>query len=226
MAFGLGRRVEHTARLALLLLAGCRAHLGNDNIFLHPESKEFTRRAPAVSHLIFETTKGPFTLELVRANGPLGADRFYNLARLGYYDDTRFHRVVPNYVVQFGINGDPRVNAAWKDHALADDPPRSMNRRGTFAFAFPARPNTRNTQIFINLADNTRSDTEAFTTLGTVIDGMPVLEKLYSGYGENSGGGMRQGKQPPLIEGGNAYMDKEYPFLDRILRVRVNTIQP
>ena len=198
-------------------------------ILLDPTDPEWRRAAPAKSHLRFETTKGVFVLELVRAWGPIGADRLYNLARLGYYDDARFHRVVPHYIVQWGINGNPAVNAAWKDQHIADDPPRSHNVRGTFAFSqFPPGPghvNTRNTEIYVNLRDNPRSDAEPFTMLGTVIEGMDVLDSLYSGYGEKSGGGVRQGKQGPLMEGGNAYMDREYPKLDRILRVTVTTVE-
>jgi peptidyl-prolyl cis-trans isomerase A (cyclophilin A) len=190
-------------------------------LLLDPTNAEWTKPAPAISHLRFETTKGVFVLELNRAWGPIGADRLYNLARLGYYDDARFHRVNPNYIVQFGINGDPAVNAAWKDRWLQDDPPRSHNVRGSFAFAFKAQPNTRNVQVYINLADNTRNDREAFTVLGNVVEGMSVVDSLYSGYGENSGSGMRQGRQPPLEAGGNAYMDREYPKLDRIIRVTV-----
>jgi homoserine O-acetyltransferase len=190
-------------------------------LLLDPSNAEWRRPAPPVSHLRFETTKGVFVLELVRAWGPIGADRLYNLARLGYYDDTRVHRVNRNYIAQFGINGNPAVNAAWKDHYLQDDPPRSNNVRGTFAFAFKAQPNTRNTQIYINLADNSRNNAEAFTVLGTVSEGRSVVDSLYDGYGENSGSGMRQGHQGPLMEGGNAYMDREYPLLDRIIRVTV-----
>ena len=190
-------------------------------LLLDPQSAEWHRPAPSVSHLRFETSKGVFVLELHRDWGPIGADRLYNVARLGYYDDTRIHRVNKNYIAQFGIQGNPAVNAAWREHVLEDDPPRSNNERGTFAFAFKARPNTRNTQIYINLADNHRNDAEAFTVLGTVVEGMSVLDSLYSGYGENSGSGMRQGKQRPLEEGGNAFMDREYPLLDRIIRVTV-----
>lgn len=174
-------------------------------ILLDPANPEWRSPAPAKSHLRFETTKGVFVLELVRAWGPIGADRFYNLARLGYYDDTRFHRVSPGYIVQWGINGNPAVNAAWKGQEIADDPPRSHNVRGTYAFSqFPpssGRTNTRNTQVYINLKDNLRNDREPFTVLGTVVQGMDVLDSLYSGYGEKSGGGVRQGKQGPL-EGG------------------------
>jgi homoserine O-acetyltransferase len=192
---------------------------------LDPASPEWTTPAPPVSHLRFETSKGAFVLELERANGPIGADRLYNLARLGYYDDTRFHRVSKGYIAQFGLHGNPAVNAAWKDRYIADDPPRSQNKRGTFAFSYkgPGKPNTRNTQIYINLADNTRNDTEPFTVLGRVVEGLEVLDSLYSGYGENSGSGVRQGRQGPIETGGNAFMDREYPLLDRILRVTVST---
>lgn len=189
-------------------------------VLQQPEHPEWTRPAPAVSHLRFETTKGTFVLELVRANGPIGADRLYNLVRLGYYDDTRFHRVRSGYIAQWGLHGDSTVNAAWKGRYLADDPPRSRNARGTYAFSYegPGRPNTRNTQIYVNLADNPRNDAEPFTVLGTVVEGMAVLDSLYSGYGEESGSGVRQGRQGPLERGGNAYMDREFPRLDRILR--------
>lgn len=204
------------------------AHTGNwtgarEALLLDPSNAEWRTAAPPVSHLRFETTKGVFVLQLHRAWGPIGADRLYNLARLGYYDDTRIHRVNQGYIAQFGIHGNPAVNAAWKDRYLADDPPRSHNTRGTFAFAFKAQPNTRNMQIYINLADNTRNDAEAFTVLGTLLEGMSAVDSLYAGYGESSGSGMRQGRQPPLEKGGNAYMDREYPRLDRILRVTVRT---
>jgi homoserine O-acetyltransferase len=193
------------------------------SLWLDPSNVEWTRPAPPVSRLRFETTKGSFVLELIREWGPRGADRLYNLVRLGYYDDTRFHRVREGYIAQFGLHGDPAVNAAWKGRYLRDDPPRSRNARGTFAFAYegPGRPHTRNTQIYINLADNVRNDAEPFTVLGRVVEGMDVVERLYAGYGENSGGGVRQGKQGPLAEGGNAYMDREYPRLDRIVRATV-----
>jgi homoserine O-acetyltransferase len=192
-------------------------------ILLDPDHAEWRRPAPPLSHLRFETSKGAFVLELVREWGPIGADRLYNLARLGYYDDTRIHRVNRGYIAQWGINGDPAVNAAWKGRFLRDDPPRSRNARGTFAFSYegPGRPNTRNTQIYVNLADNARNDAEPFTVLGRVIEGMAVLDSLHAGYGERSGSGVRQGRQGPLLAGGNAYIDREFPELDRIVRVTV-----
>jgi homoserine O-acetyltransferase len=189
-------------------------------LLLNPSSPEWRSAAPERSHLRFETTKGVFVLELIREWGSVGADRLYNLVRLGYYNDTRLHRVNRNYIAQWGLHGDSAVNAAWRSHVLQDDPPRSRNARGTFAFAMKGA-NTRNTQIYINLADNPRSDGEAFTILGTVVEGMAALDGLYAGYGENSGSGVRQGRQGPLENGGNAFMDLEYPLLDRIHRAIV-----
>ena len=203
-----------------VLLASQGSGISPDSPLLNPDSPEWKVPAPGVVYLRFETTKGTFTLEMHRDWGPLGADRIYNLARLGYYDDARLHRVRTD-IVHFGIHGDPRVNGIWSKAELPDDPPRSTNRPGTFALAFPARPNSRTTQIYINKTDNARSDPEPFTVLGTVVEGMEVVNALYDGYGETSGGGMRQGKQGPLHEGGNAYMDRMFPRLDRIIRVTV-----
>jgi len=201
--------------------------LSREKLWLDPANPEWVKPAPAVSRLRFETTKGVFVLELNREWGPIGADRLYNLARLGYYDDTRFHRVNRNYIVQWGLHGTPAVNTAWKDKYLQDDPPRSNNVRGTFAFSYkgPGQANTRNTQLYINLADNSRNNVEPFTMLGTVVEGMAVLDSLYSGYGENSGSGVRQGRQGPLETGGNAFMDKEYPLLDKCIRVTVAEVR-
>ena len=211
----------------LLTVLGCARGAAPDSgpgarsLLLDPGHAEWRTPAPAVSQLRFETTKGVFVLELHRDWGPIGADRVYNLARLGYYNDTRLHRVRVD-IAHFGIHGDPQVNAIWTKAELPDDPPRSTNRRGTFALAFPARPNSRTTQIYINKTDNPRSDADAVTVLGTVVEGMDVVDRLYAGYGEESGGGMRQGKQGPLLTGGNAFIDRTYPLLDRIVRVTVH----
>jgi homoserine O-acetyltransferase len=224
-----GRLVALLVAAASCRAAGGGAALPGDadriRLLLNPAHPEWRARAPDTSYLRFETTKGDFVLQLIRSWGPMGADRVYNLARLGYYDDTRLHRVRAD-IAHFGIHGDPRVNAAWAAAPLPDDLPRSANRRGTFALAFPARPGSRTTQIYINRTDNARSDPEPFTMLGTVILGMDVVDRLYDGYGESSGGGMRQGRQGPLLTGGNAFMDSEYPLLDRILRVTVTTARP
>jgi homoserine O-acetyltransferase len=206
---------------------GVAAAASRRTLLLDPSNPEWTRPAPAISRLRVESSKGVFVLELHRDWGPIGADRLYNLARLGYYDDTRVHRMRTGYIAQWGLHGDPAVNAAWKGRYLRDDPPRSRNARGTFAFSYegPGKEHTRNTQLYINLADNVRNDAEPFTMLGTVVEGLAVVDSLYGGYGEESGSGVRQGKQGPLETGGNAFMDRTYPLLDRIYRVTVTTVR-
>src|SRR4026209_2671877 len=167
--------------LVLVMALACAARQSSApaprTLLLDASHEQWSRPAPAVSHLRFETSKGAFVLELHRDWGPIGADRVYNLARLGYYNDTRLHRVRAD-IVHFGIHGDPQVNAVWSKAELPDDAPRSTNRRGTFALAFPARPNSRTTQIYINKTDNVRSDADAFTVLGTVVEGMDVVDRL------------------------------------------------
>jgi peptidyl-prolyl cis-trans isomerase A (cyclophilin A) len=150
------------------------------------------------------------------------ADRFYELVRTKYYDDSRFFRVVPGRWVQFGINGNPKIAQQQRHITIPDDPLKQHNTRGYVAFSNTG-PNTRSTQVYINLGDNTaRNDTEAgFAPFGQVIEGMDVVEKLYGGYGEHSGGGMRAGHQDPMFEGGNAYLDREYPKLDKLIRATI-----
>jgi glyoxylase-like metal-dependent hydrolase (beta-lactamase superfamily II)/cyclophilin family peptidyl-prolyl cis-trans isomerase len=189
-------------------------------ILLDPSHPEWSKPAPPVSRIRFDTGKGPFVIEVVRDWAPLGADRFYNLARLGFHDDARFHRVSEGYIVQFGLPGDPAVTAAWRGRTMPDDPPRSQNQRGTIAFAQMGAA-TRHTQVYINLGDNSRNDVEPFSVFGTVVEGIDVVDRLYAGYGENSGSGMRQGRQGPIESGGNAYLDREFPLLDRIVRACV-----
>jgi cyclophilin family peptidyl-prolyl cis-trans isomerase len=177
-----------------------------------------TGRAPAVYRVQFETTKGSFVVQVTRKWAPRGADRFYELVCGGFYDDSRFFRVRRGFIAQFGIAGDPKRNARWK--AIADDPVTQSNARGTLAFAMTG-PDTRLTQVYINLADNARLDKDGFAPFGRVVAGMDVVDKLYDGYGEESGGGMRGGKQEPLLRGGNAYLDRQYRKLDRIIRASV-----
>lgn len=168
-----------------------------------------------------ETSKGPFVLEIDRAWAPHGADHFFELARARFFDDSRFTRVVPNFIAQFGIAGDSRVNAIWSPRAIPDDPVAHSNVRGTIAFAMTG-PNSRTTQLYINLVDNSRLDAQGFAPIGRVVRGMDIVDRLYSGYGERSGGGMRAGNQAPLLAGGNAYIDREYPLLDRLIRVTLS----
>jgi len=185
-----------------------------------PSAPFWREHAPASYRAKFETTKGVFVLEVTRALSPLGADRFYNLIRAGYYDDTRFTRVVPNFIAQFGVARDSALNAIWYHNTFPDDSVKTSNVRGTFAFAMRG-PNDRTTQIYINVVDNTRNDAQGFSPLGRVVEGMAVVDSLYKGYGENSGGGVRAGRQGPLLWGGNAYVDREYPKLDHLIRATI-----
>ena len=186
----------------------------------NPRHEFWAGRAPGVFPVRFETTRGGFTIEAHRDWAPCGADRFYNLARAGFFDDSRFYRVVPGYIAQFGIAGEPEVARVWRDERIADDAPRQSNRRGTVAYAMTG-PGARTTQIYINLKDNTQLDAQGFAPFGVVSQGWDVVERLYGGYGETSGGGMRAGRQGPLFEGGNAYLDREFPKLDRLRKAQV-----
>jgi cyclophilin family peptidyl-prolyl cis-trans isomerase len=189
-------------------------------VLLHPDNAGWTEASPAVFRARFRTSRGDFVIEVHRDASPRGADRFYNLVRFGYFDDSRVSRVVPGFIVQFGIAGDPAVNEAWKGRTIRDDSVRESNVRGAIAFATTG-PDTRHTQIYISLVDNTRLDAQGFSPFGGVVEGMAVVDSLYGGYGENSGGGMRAGHQGRLLSGGNAYIDREYPLLDRIIRATI-----
>jgi peptidyl-prolyl cis-trans isomerase A (cyclophilin A) len=178
--------------------------------------------APTVFRVKFETTAGNFIIEAHREWSPHGTDRFYDLVRTKYYDDSRFFRVVPGHWVQFGINGDPKIAQQQRPVTIPDDTLKQHNTLGYVAFSNTG-PNTRSTQVYINLGDNTaRNDIEAgFAPFGQVVEGMDVVEKLYGGYGEHSGGGMRAGHQDEMFSGGNAYLDREFPKLDKLIRVTI-----
>lgn len=198
--------------LAGLLSAGCTHRV--------PETPA-PRTAPPRFYAYVETTKGEFVLEIDRDWAPRGADRFYQLATSGYFDDSRFTRVVPNFIVQFGVAGDSAKNARWSKATFPDDSVTHGNTVGTVAFAMRG-PNDRTTQLFISVVDNSRLDAQGFSPIGRVVRGMDVVSSIYSGYGENSGGGVRTGNQAPLMNGGNAYVDRMYPKLDRLLRIRIS----
>jgi peptidyl-prolyl cis-trans isomerase A (cyclophilin A) len=182
-------------------------------------------KAPPVFRVKFETTAGSFVIEAHRDWSPHGADRFYDLVRTKYYDDSRFFRVVPGRWAQFGISGDPKIAQQQRHVTIPDDTLRQHNTLGYVAFSNTG-PNTRSTQVFINLGDNTaRNDIEAgFAPFAQVVEGIDVVEKLYGGYGEHSGGGMRAGHQDEIFAGGNTYLDREFPKLDRLIRATI--IQP
>jgi len=183
---------------------------------LDPASPEMTGEAPAVFKVLFETTAGDFVVEVERALAPLGADRFHRLVRAGYYDGARFFRVLPGFVVQFGLSGVPERNQVWRDATLSDDPVVASNVRGMLSYAM-AGPDSRTVQVFINLGNNARLDGDGFAPFGRVSGGMDVVERLHAGYGEGAprGEGPLQSR---IQEEGEPYLAQEFPNLDQIIR--------
>jgi peptidyl-prolyl cis-trans isomerase A (cyclophilin A) len=175
---------------------------------------QLNETAPDKFQAKFETSKGDFVVEVTRAWAPNGADRFYNLVKNGYYDGCRFFRVIDGFMVQFGINGDPKLNTVWNQARIKDDPVKQSNDRGYITYAM-AGPNTRTTQLFINFRNNAGLDGQGFSPFGKVTKGMDVVDSSYSGYGE----GAPSGKGPAqhlLQQQGNAYLEKDFPKLDYI----------
>jgi homoserine O-acetyltransferase/O-succinyltransferase len=211
--------------VALVVLAGPGSAGAQDAraSLLDPADPSWAVPAPDTFRARFKTTRGDFVVEAVRAWAPLAVDRFWNLVRHGYYDDARFHRVVPGFIVQWGIAGDPTASAVWLHRPIPDETsPGVGNVRGTIAFAFTAK-DTRATQVFVSLADNTRLDAQGFRPFGRVVGGMDVVDGLYGGYGESSGGGMRAAHQDSLVARGNAYLDAAFPRLDRLIRATIES---
>jgi len=173
-------------------------------------------KAPAQFRAKFETTKGGFVVQVTRASAPLGADRFYNLVKMGFFSDVAFFRVLDGFMAQFGIHGDPKVSEKWESARINDDPTRASNVRGAISFA-TAGPNTRTTQLFINFGDNSQLDSRGFAPFGKVVEGMTVVDQLYKDYGEGAprGGGPAQ----DLIQSqGKSYLRARFPKLDFIKR--------
>lgn len=185
-----------------MILAGCSA------------SSQQPGQAPDVFKVNLDTSKGAVVIEVHRDWAPLGADRFYELVKSGYYNGARFFRVLPMFMAQFGIAADPQVTAKWKDARIADDPVMQSNVRGMVTFA-TAGPNTRTTQMFINIGDNARLDGMGFAPIGKVVSGIEAVDGFYMEYGEGAPRG--EGPAQQLIEQqGNAYLEKEFPKLDYI----------
>ena len=178
-----------------------------------------TEKAPETFKVKFATTKGSFTLEVNRAWSPLGADRFYNLVKTGFFTDLAFFRVIEGFMVQFGIHGDPAVAAAWRGARIKDDPVVESNKKGYISYAM-AGPDTRTTQFFINYGDNTRLDGMGFSPFGKVTEGMDVVESIYSGYGEGAPSGMGPDQGGVQMKG-NAYLKKDFPKMDYILSAQL-----
>ena len=187
------------------------------NPLMHPETLKAT--APATFQVKFTTTKGDFIVNVHRDWSPIGADRFYNLVKNRYFNDNSFFRIVPNFIAQVGMAPDPKVGAAWEHATIKDDPPKPTvhNTKGTLVFAKTQMPNSRTTQLFINLNDNTGSlDSQGFTPFGEITDGMDVVMSLYSGYGDGADMGGHGPTQGMITSQGKPYLDKNFPKLDSI----------
>jgi peptidyl-prolyl cis-trans isomerase A (cyclophilin A) len=205
-------------RLALVTLCACvAAGVASAALppqLLHPETLH--AKAPATYRVSFTTTKGTFVVTVHRAWSPRGADRFYNLARAHFFDGVTFFRVVKNFVVQFGISGDPKVAAAWQHATIKDDPVKVSNTPGTITYA-DAGPDTRTTQVFVNYGNDARLDAQGFSPFGRVTSGMSVLNTLYGGYGEQPSQAQQQ-----IQTQGNAFLRKHFPKLDHIVTARIS----
>src|SRR5436309_15796509 len=222
------RYLPCVSAIALTVLSACQKPAAKsppaaDNSarpdFHNPADPGFAVQAPDSFRARFTTTKGDFVIEVHRAWAPLGADRFYNLVRSGYYDGVRFFRVLPGFMAQFGLHGDTAVTAAWRERRIPDDPVERSNQRGMVTFA-TAGPGTRTTQIFINYGANDRLDASGFAPFGEVVVGMDVVDKLYGGYGE----GAPQGRGPDQMRihiEGEKYLARQFPKLDKITKATV-----
>ena len=213
------RYVLIAAAILLGACAGDGAQVAADPSLASPDSATLAAPAPDSFTVVLTTSKGEVEIRVRRAWAPLGADRMHYLAQHGFFEGARFFRVLPTFIAQFGMSGVPAVNSAFDRLPIADDPVRMGNRRGTVVFA-TAGPNTRTTQLFVNLADNAQLDAMGFAPIGEVVRGMDVVAQLYSGYGEGApfGPGPDQGR---ISAEGNRYLRTAFPRLDSIVRVAI-----
>lgn len=228
-----GRKILGAVVVAMLIIGGASSGVGQtknaakkpalaktaatpaafDRALLQPSS--LTAKAPDVFEVKFTTTRGDFVVKVTRAWAPLGADRFYNLVQHHFFDNAAFFRVVPGFVVQFGLSAYPPVSAAWSRAPVKDDPVKASNHRGYVTYAM-AGPNTRTTQLFISYGENARLDRDGFAPFGQVTEGMNNVEMIYEGYGERPDQGLIQAQ-------GKAYLDKNFPKLDYIKTASVTS---
>ena len=201
-----------TASLLLFLIVPSAFGQVNRAALMKPAGLK--ERAPNVFKAKFDTTAGIFVIEVHADWAPRGADRFYNLVKNGYYDGCRFFRVVPGFVVQFGINGDAAIQRNWTNATIPDDKVTQGNTRGFVTFAKSSEPNSRTTQLFINFGDNSRLNRQGFAPFGKVTMGMEVVDKIFSGYGEKP-------DQDRIEKEGNAYLTKNFPKLDYIKKATI-----
>jgi peptidyl-prolyl cis-trans isomerase A (cyclophilin A) len=196
--------------------AHSHAASGTDPALFHPAT--LTAKAPDQYEVTFKTTAGDFVVTVTRAWAPIGADRFYNLVRHRFFTDAAFFRVVPGFIVQFGLSANGAVNKVWDKASIKDDPVTQSNHTGYLTFA-TAGPNTRTTQLFINLGENGSLDGQGFAAFGQVTSGMDVVQKIYAGYGESP-------DQAQITSQGKAYLDKSFPKLDHIISATVTSPAP
>ena len=203
---------RHAVLLGAVLIAGCSRQP-------EPAKKAKLEHAPDVFKVKFETSKGDFVVQVTKAWAPFGVDRFFELVQSDFFSGARFFRAIQGFMVQFGINADPKASALWRIAKIPDDPMKQSNLKGRITYAM-AGPGTRTTQLFINLVDNPRLDSRGFAPFGEVVSGMEVVEKLYTGYGEGAPGGNGP-VQDRIQNEGNAYLEREFPRLDYIKRATI-----
>ena len=179
------------------------------------------RRGPDQYKVRLRTTKGDVVILVHRDWSPMGADHFYELTKMGFYNDNYFFRALKGFIVQWGMNGDPKVNNVWREITITDDPPKVSNKVGTVVFAATGNPNSRTTQVFINLGDNSRTlDPQGFTPFGEVIQGMENVQNFFMDYGEGAPNGSGP-SQEAIAQVGNPYLEEHFPKLDRIKKAEV-----
>ena len=198
--------MRRTLTSLLIVLVSIGFTLANEKLL---DASALNETAPDKFNVTLETTQGDVVIAVDRSLAPIGADRFYNLVKNGFFDDCRFFRVVPNFVVQFGLNGSPDVNKVWQTARIQDEPVKETNARGTITFAKASQPNSRTTQMFINLVDNARLDDMGFSAFGRVVSGMEFVDAIFAGYGGNP-------RQDLIASQGNAYLESEFSKLDFI----------
>jgi len=218
--------------ITLALVAACSSEAkneppkndspSNDSPLLHPTAEMLSERAPDTVRVRFETSKGPFVVEAYRDWAPNGVDRFYQLARAGFYDGDRFFRVLTGFMAQFGLHGDPKVTSVWHERSIPDDPVKHSNARGTITFAARGAPNSRTTQLFINYRDNANLDGMGFSPFGVVTEGMAAVDSLYAAYGEGAPDGPGPDQERASAQG-NVYLQRDFPKLDYITKATVLT---
>jgi len=210
-------RIWKAVILCVLCSLGLGIFAGGDDPLHNPAVAN--EKAPENFNVVFDTTKGAFTLEIHREWAPIGVDRFYNLVKIGFFEDVAFFRVMGGFMAQFGYHGDPKVIDVWKDAQIEDDPVVKSNKRKYISFA-TSGPNSRTTNLFINFANNSNLDGMGFAPIGKVIEGMDVVDSLYDGYGEGAPRGMGPG-QGKIRTQGNSYLKASFPKLDYIKTAKI-----